>query len=75
VEWGLYCENFIIIGLTADAGDYFKNRATIPLAPCIPYFFPQLNIFTSFLSQARKKLDQRENYGIDIIQQAVKKGR
>jgi hypothetical protein len=35
VEWGVYCKNFIIIGLTADAGDHFKNRATIPLAPCI----------------------------------------
>ncbi len=34
VEWGLYCENFVMIGLTADAGGHFKNRATIPLAPC-----------------------------------------
>jgi hypothetical protein len=24
-----------MIGLTADAGDNFKNRAPIPLAPCI----------------------------------------
>jgi hypothetical protein len=23
-----------MIGLTADAGEHFKNRATIPLAPC-----------------------------------------
>ncbi len=35
MEWGVYCENFVMIGLTADAGDHFKNRATIPLAPCI----------------------------------------
>ncbi len=34
VEWGVYCENFVVIGLTADAGDHFKNRAAIPLAPC-----------------------------------------
>ncbi len=32
---GVYCENFVMIGLTADAGDHFKNRASIPLAPCI----------------------------------------
>ncbi len=24
-----------MIGLTADAGDHFKKRATIPLAPCM----------------------------------------
>jgi hypothetical protein len=34
VEWGVYCENFDMIGLTVDAGDHFKNRAAIPLAPC-----------------------------------------
>jgi hypothetical protein len=34
VEWGVYCENFVMIGLTAGAGDYFKNRASIPFAPC-----------------------------------------
>jgi hypothetical protein len=35
VECGVYCENFVMIGLTADAGDTFKKRASIPLAPCI----------------------------------------
>jgi hypothetical protein len=34
VEWGVYCENFVMIGLTADAGDHFKKRVSIPLAPC-----------------------------------------
>jgi hypothetical protein len=34
VEWGVYCENFVMIGLTTNAGDTFKNRAAIPLAPC-----------------------------------------
>jgi hypothetical protein len=34
VEWGVYCENFVMIGLTVDSGDHFKNRAAIPLAPC-----------------------------------------
>ncbi len=33
----MYCENFVMIVLTADAGGHFKNRATIPLAPCILY--------------------------------------
>ena len=36
MECGVYCENFIMIGLKADAGDNFKKRASIPLAPCIP---------------------------------------
>ncbi len=40
MEGGLYCENFVQIGVTADAGDHFKNRATIPLAPCILYTVP-----------------------------------
>ncbi len=31
MEWGVYCENFVMIGLTADAGDNFKNRASIPV--------------------------------------------
>jgi hypothetical protein len=31
VEGEVYCENFVRIGLTADAGDNFKNRASIPL--------------------------------------------
>jgi hypothetical protein len=31
---GAYCENFVMIGLTVDAGDHFKKRAAIPLAPC-----------------------------------------
>ncbi len=31
---GVYFENFVMIGLTADAGDKFKNQAPIPLAPC-----------------------------------------
>ena len=35
MECGVYCENFIMIGLKADAGDNFKKRASIPLAPCI----------------------------------------
>jgi hypothetical protein len=35
VEWGLYCENLVMIGLTVNAGDNFKNRASIPLATCI----------------------------------------
>jgi hypothetical protein len=35
VECGVYCENFVMIGLTADAGDNFKKRASIPLAPCM----------------------------------------
>jgi hypothetical protein len=26
VEWVVYCENFVMIGLTADAGDNFKYR-------------------------------------------------
>jgi hypothetical protein len=34
VEWGLYCENLVMIGQTVNAGDNFKKRATIPLAPC-----------------------------------------
>ncbi len=34
MEWGLYRENCVIIGQTADVGDNFKNRAAIPLAPC-----------------------------------------
>jgi hypothetical protein len=42
-----------MIGLTADAGDNFKKRASIPLAPCI---FPngiikvQLENYNSFLN-------------------------
>ncbi len=32
---GVYCENFVMIGLTADAGDNFKNQAPIPFAPCM----------------------------------------
>ncbi len=28
-----------MIGLTADAGDTFKKRASIPLAPCIKLTF------------------------------------
>ncbi len=28
----MYCENFAMIGQTADAGDNFKNQAPIPLA-------------------------------------------
>jgi hypothetical protein len=35
VEWRVYCENFVMFGLTADAGDNLKNRTPIPLAPCI----------------------------------------
>ncbi len=34
MKWGVYCKNFVRIGLTADAGDNFENRAPIPLAPC-----------------------------------------
>ncbi len=30
----VYSEIFVMIGLKADAGDSFKNRAPIPLAPC-----------------------------------------
>ncbi len=33
MECGVYFENFVMIGLKADAGDNFKNRASIPLAP------------------------------------------
>ncbi len=33
VEWGLYCENLVMIGLTVNAGDNFKKRASIPLDP------------------------------------------
>ncbi len=35
MEWEVYCDNFVRIGLTADAGDNFKNRVPIPLAPSI----------------------------------------
>jgi hypothetical protein len=35
LERGVYCENFAMIGQPAHAGDSFKNRASIPLAPCI----------------------------------------
>ncbi len=38
VECGVYCENFVMIRLTADAGDTFKKRASIPLGPCT--YFP-----------------------------------
>ncbi len=31
-----------MIGLTANAGGHFKNRATIPLAPCTVYEGEQL---------------------------------
>ncbi len=36
----MYCDNFVMIGQTADAGDNLKNRATIPLASCRgpPYY-------------------------------------
>jgi hypothetical protein len=34
----MYCENLVMIGLMAEAGDKFKNRAPIPLTPCILYF-------------------------------------
>ncbi len=53
VEWGVYCENFVMIGLTVDA-DHFKNRAAIPLAPCIQAvvylggFFAKLGHFAGF---------------------------
>jgi hypothetical protein len=43
VEWGVYCEDFVIIGQTADAGDNFKNRAAIPLASCISMVILQRN--------------------------------
>ncbi len=33
MEWRVYCENFVMIGQTVDAGDHFKKRAAIPLAP------------------------------------------
>ncbi len=36
---GVYCENFVMIGLTVDAGDHFKKWAAIPLAPCIYCMF------------------------------------
>jgi hypothetical protein len=35
VEWEVYCENFVMIGLIDDAGDNLKNRAPILLAPCV----------------------------------------
>ncbi len=35
MEWGVYCENFVMIGLTVDAGDHLQKRAAIPLAPCM----------------------------------------
>jgi hypothetical protein len=38
VEWGVYCENLVMIGLTAHAGDKFENRAPIPLTPCMFMF-------------------------------------
>jgi hypothetical protein len=36
----VYCEKFVMIGLTADAGDNFKNRVSIPLAPCSLLIYP-----------------------------------
>jgi hypothetical protein len=44
VEWGVYCENFVMIGLTADAGDNFKNQASIPLAPCVMLYRKLYNL-------------------------------
>jgi hypothetical protein len=48
VEWGVYCENFVMIGLTAESGDHFKNRASIPLAPYISYMDSALNFHLCF---------------------------
>jgi hypothetical protein len=42
VECGVYCENFVMIRLTADAGDSFKKRASIPLTPCIGLLLVQV---------------------------------
>jgi hypothetical protein len=36
-----------MIGLKADAGDNFKNRATIPLAPCT---YMRLSVIHGFIS-------------------------
>jgi hypothetical protein len=56
VESGVYCENFVMIGLMADAGDNFKNRAPIPFAPCTG--ISQINI--NFLKRYRKRLESIE---------------
>ncbi len=61
VEFGVYCENFVMIGLMADAGDNFKKRASIPLAPCI-YIQPhrgQLPNLAEKLAQSQKGLRGR----------------
>jgi hypothetical protein len=34
----VYCENFVMIGLTADAGDHVKNRAQYPSHPHIQIY-------------------------------------
>ena len=66
VEWGVYCENFVMIGLTADAGDNFKKRASIPLVPCmrkIRYSFLSVYIseFVSNPMQSWEENDEKPN--------------
>jgi hypothetical protein len=34
---GILWKFFVMIGLTADSGDHFKNQGAIPLAPCMCY--------------------------------------
>ncbi len=49
MEWGIYCENFVMIGLTADAGDHFKNRAAIFLVPSTLYIYHCIRDETHFM--------------------------
>ncbi len=46
-----------MIGLTADAGDSFKKRAAIPLAPCISKRQPGCKVFLMFRSQSLRHVD------------------
>jgi hypothetical protein len=47
-----------MIGLTAHAGDHFKNRATIPLAPCTVDHLPFLFSFGFVIFQ--KEIDHHD---------------